>query len=92
MQSTQDLQALSRASNVKYSIFSPLKIYLIFPNSKFLVELGRNMKSFDQQGGEVMKITVPDIVKLKNERVISMMTAYDYPSSKAVSFFTIYVI
>ena len=32
-----------------------------------------------------MKITVPDIVKLKNERVISMMTAYDYPSSKAVS-------
>ena len=43
------------------------------------------MKSFDQQGGEVMKITVPDIVKLKNERVISMMTAYDYPSSKAVS-------
>ena len=32
-----------------------------------------------------MKITVPDIVALKNKRVISMMTAYDYPSSKAVS-------
>ena len=32
-----------------------------------------------------MKITVPDIVALKKKRVISMMTAYDYPSSKAVS-------
>ena len=32
-----------------------------------------------------MKITVPDIVALKNKRVISMMTAYDYPSSKSVS-------
>jgi len=32
-----------------------------------------------------MKITVPNIVELKNKRVISMMTAYDYPSSKAVS-------
>ena len=32
-----------------------------------------------------MKITLPDIVALKNKRVISMMTAYDYPSSKAVS-------
>ena len=32
-----------------------------------------------------MKITVPNIVELKNKRVISMMTAYDYPTSKAVS-------
>ena len=32
-----------------------------------------------------MKITVPKIIKLKHERVISMMTAYDYPSSKAIS-------
>ena len=32
-----------------------------------------------------MKNTVPKIVNLKNERVISMMTAYDYPSAKAVS-------
>ena len=32
-----------------------------------------------------MKITVPKIIKLKDERVISMMTAYDYPSSKAIS-------
>lgn len=32
-----------------------------------------------------MKITVPNIVDLKNKRVISMMTAYDYPHSKAVS-------
>ena len=32
-----------------------------------------------------MKITVPNIVELKHKRVISMMTAYDYPSSKAVS-------
>ena len=32
-----------------------------------------------------MKITVPNIVELKNRRVISMMTAYDYPTSKAVS-------
>ena len=32
-----------------------------------------------------MKITVPKIVSLKNDRVISMMTAYDYPSAKAVS-------
>ena len=31
-----------------------------------------------------MKNTVPKIVNLKNERVISMMTAYDYPSAKAV--------
>ena len=32
-----------------------------------------------------MKITVPNIVEMKNKRVISMMTAYDYPTSKAVS-------
>ncbi len=32
-----------------------------------------------------MKKTVPKIVSLKNDRVISMMTAYDYPSAKAVS-------
>ena len=32
-----------------------------------------------------MKVTVPYIVELKNKRIISMMTAYDYPSSKAVS-------
>ena len=32
-----------------------------------------------------MKITVPKIIGLKNSRVISMMTAYDYPSSKAIS-------
>ena len=32
-----------------------------------------------------MKITVPKIIKLKDERVISMMTAYDYPSSRAIS-------
>ena len=32
-----------------------------------------------------MKKTVPNIVSLKNDRVISMMTAYDYPSAKAVS-------
>ena len=32
-----------------------------------------------------MKITVPDIGALKNKRVISMITAYDYPSSKAVA-------
>ncbi len=32
-----------------------------------------------------MKKTVPNIVSLKNNRVISMMTAYDYPSAKAVS-------
>ncbi len=32
-----------------------------------------------------MKITVPNIVELKNKRVISMMTAYDYPTSIAVS-------
>ena len=32
-----------------------------------------------------MKITVPNIVELKNKRIISMMTAYDYPSSKSVS-------
>ena len=32
-----------------------------------------------------MKKTVPKKVSLKNDRVISMMTAYDYPSAKAVS-------
>ena len=32
-----------------------------------------------------MKKTVPYITNLKNNRVISMMTAYDYPSAKAVS-------
>ena len=32
-----------------------------------------------------MKKTVRKIVSLKNDRVISMMTAYDYPSAKAVS-------
>ncbi len=32
-----------------------------------------------------MKITVPKIIGLKKSRVISMMTAYDYPSSKAIS-------
>ena len=32
-----------------------------------------------------MKVTVPYIVELKNKRIISMMTAYDYPSSKSVS-------
>ena len=32
-----------------------------------------------------MKKTVPYITNLKNSRVVSMMTAYDYPSAKAVS-------
>ena len=32
-----------------------------------------------------MKKTVPYITNLKNNRVVSMMTAYDYPSAKAVS-------
>ena len=32
-----------------------------------------------------MKKTVPYIVNLKSQRVVSMMTAYDYPSAKAVS-------
>tara|TARA_Y100001970_G_scaffold184227_1_gene224086 strand:+ start:3673 stop:4536 length:864 start_codon:yes stop_codon:yes gene_type:complete len=32
-----------------------------------------------------MKITVPKILDLKFKRQISMMTAYDYPTSKAVS-------
>ena len=32
-----------------------------------------------------MRKTVPYITNLKNSRVISMMTAYDYPSAKAVS-------
>ena len=32
-----------------------------------------------------MKKTVPYIRNLKNNRVVSMMTAYDYPSAKAVS-------
>jgi len=32
-----------------------------------------------------MKKTVPYIVGLKNKRVISMITAYDYPTSKAAS-------
>jgi 3-methyl-2-oxobutanoate hydroxymethyltransferase len=32
-----------------------------------------------------MKKTVPYIKNLKNNRVVSMMTAYDYPSAKAVS-------
>ena len=32
-----------------------------------------------------MKKTVPYISNLKNSRVVSMMTAYDYPSAKAVS-------
>ena len=32
-----------------------------------------------------MKITVPNILELKSKRVISMMTAFDYPSSKAIS-------
>ncbi len=34
---------------------------------------------------EEMKKTVPYITNLKNSRVVSMMTAYDYPSAKAVS-------
>ena len=32
-----------------------------------------------------MKITVPKILDLKSERQITMMTAYDFPTSKAVS-------
>ena len=32
-----------------------------------------------------MKITVPKVIGLKDKRVISMMTAYDYPSSRAIS-------
>ena len=32
-----------------------------------------------------MKKTVPYIISLKNNRVISMMTAYDYPTANAVS-------
>ena len=32
-----------------------------------------------------MKKTVPYITNLKNSRIVSMMTAYDYPSAKAVS-------
>ena len=32
-----------------------------------------------------MKKTVPYINNLKGNRAISMMTAYDYPTSKAVS-------
>ena len=32
-----------------------------------------------------MKKTLPYITNLKNSRVVSMMTAYDYPSAKAVS-------
>ena len=32
-----------------------------------------------------MKKTVPYIIGLKGNRVISMMTAYDYPTAKAVS-------
>ena len=32
-----------------------------------------------------MKKTVPYINNLKGNRVISMMTAYDYPTAKAVS-------
>ena len=32
-----------------------------------------------------MKITVPNILELKSKMVISMMTAFDYPSSKAIS-------
>ena len=32
-----------------------------------------------------MKITVPKILDLKSKRQITMMTAYDFPSSKAVS-------
>ena len=32
-----------------------------------------------------MKITVPKILDLKSKRQITMMTAYDFPTSKAVS-------
>ena len=32
-----------------------------------------------------MKKTVPYIINLKNNRVVSMMTAYDYPTANAVS-------
>ena len=32
-----------------------------------------------------MKTTVPKILDLKSERQITMMTAYDFPTSKAVS-------
>ena len=32
-----------------------------------------------------MKKTVPYIISLKNNRVVSMMTAYDYPTANAVS-------
>src|SRR5210317_169892 len=34
---------------------------------------------------EKMKKTVPYIINLKNNRVVSMMTAYDYPTANAVS-------
>jgi len=29
--------------------------------------------------------TVPNIINLKNKEIISMVTAYDYPSAKAAS-------
>ena len=32
-----------------------------------------------------MNKTVPNIVSLKNKEIISMVTAYDYPSAKAAS-------
>ena len=32
-----------------------------------------------------MKKTVPYIIDLKENQVISMITAYDYPTAKAVS-------